>query len=102
MRVNQMFTMLPSYVKIITKKENKRKWSKVNKRIYFPMQKVKSIFKICFNEDSLTPGFKESRLFTWSKQNGVTNFSWDKDNRTMSSDWQRKVSENIFKFCLYL
>ena len=42
--MNQMFTILPSYVKIITKKENKSKWLKVNNSIYFTMQKVKKYF----------------------------------------------------------
>ena len=64
--MNQMFTILPSYIKIITKKENKSKWLKVNNSIYFTMQKVKSIFKISFCYDLLTSGFK-GFSYDWNK-----------------------------------
>lgn len=91
------------------KKENKRKWLKVNNSIHFSMQKIKTIFKIRFHYDSLTPRFEESRLFTWSKKNGAINLLWDKDNHAMFTNrWQsdregkRMFFKNIFKFYLYL
>ena len=58
------------------------------------MQKVKTIFKIYFKYDSLTPDSKESSLFTWLNQNGTTNLLWVKDNYTMFANKQCK---GIFK-----
>ena len=54
------------------------------------MQKVKTIFKIYFKYDSLTPDSKESSLFTWLNQNGTTNLLWVKDNYTMFANEQCK------------
>ena len=46
-------------------------------------KRYKAIFKTRFNNDLLTPGFKELRPSTWLKQNGGTDLLWDQNNHTM-------------------
>ena len=54
------------------------------------------------NYDSLTPGLKESRLFTWLKQDGATNLSWNKDNHTIFTKRQaEKAGECFYKYIFF-
>ena len=71
-----------------SKKETKIESLKLDNSIcdtesYFQMRQILSIFETSFNYDFLNPGFKESRPFTWLKQNGATDLSWDQDDHTM-------------------
>ena len=61
--------MNQTFLQNYCKKETEHKLLKLNNSICdtkndFPMQKVKTIFKIRFEFDLITPGFKESRFLT--------------------------------------
>ena len=78
---------------LLQNKDKKRNWTRMIKRICiitFVMQRAilqfkryKVFFKTRFNYDLLTPGFKESRSFTWLKQNSAIDMSQDQDNHTL-------------------
>ena len=63
-------------------------------RAIVQFKRYKVFFKTRFSYGLLTPGFKESRSFTWLKQNGALDMFRDQDNHILFT--KRECKRMVF------